>query len=120
MLFSGRIESWLNNLEKKKKDRKDRKLRFYELVLRTYFYFLIPTSLFKTEESMKIRMSRKKFTHIMKHQLKRYELDTVAKREKVSALIENMKKEKISCASENLESREKIFCNLGDIEMQKK
>ena len=120
MLFSGRIESWLNNLEKKKKDRKDRKLRFYELVLRTYFYFLIPTSLFKTEESMKIRMSRKKFTHIMKHQLKRYELDTVAKREKVSALIENMKKEKISCAIENLDSREKIICNLGDIEMQEK
>ena len=57
---------------------------------------------------------------MIKHQLKRYELDTVAKREKVSSLIENMKKEKISGAIQNLESSQKINCNPGDIEMQKK
>ena len=43
---------------------------------------------------MKIKLCKKDFTEIMKLQLKRYELDTVEKRERVSALIENMRREK--------------------------
>lgn len=87
-LLSHRIRRRLTKLEKKKN------VNIFEETWKKFCYFLVPTTLFQSPESMKIKITKKDFTEIMKLQLKRYELDTVEKRERVSALIENMRREK--------------------------
>ena len=56
-----------------------------------FFYYIVPTSLFRDENSMLIRMSQQEFLRIIRVQHDCYELNTREQREKVSNLIKNMK-----------------------------
>ena len=83
--FTEWIRNALNSL-----DGKD--LRIPQKIWRTFLFWLAPPLLFRSKEAMKIRIKKDEFHGIMKHQLRRYELDTVERREKISLLVENMRR----------------------------
>jgi hypothetical protein len=80
-LFSSSVEKYLD---------KEHEWALNELV-KTFFYYIVPTSLFCDENSMLIQMSRQEFLRIIRVQHNCYELNTREQREKVSKLIKNMK-----------------------------
>ena len=84
---------WIRNaLESLDGKNKGNGLRFPQKIWRTFLFWLAPPLLFRCKDAMKIRIKKEEFHEIMKHQLRRYELGTVQRREKISLLVENMRR----------------------------